>query len=242
MNADLWFSACTSLLSFGFAGLVARRCFERRQPALLVWTVGLVWYGISTGTQALGELRGWDPLTYRWWYLTGACYTAAWLGMGSIYLLAPRPIAHAIMAFLLVGTLMLAPLVLLVPIDASLLPAAGRAPTGAAYSTTVRIVTPVYNVFGAGALFLGAAWGGLNFWRRGRAERALANLLIAGGSVVPSFASGLTRFGITATLALGQLLGLLLILAGFLLALRAPSPDPRLQTGPSPAEPSPAGA
>jgi hypothetical protein len=232
VSADLLFSACTSLLSFGFAALVGRRCLERRQPALLVWTVGLLWYGISTGTQALGEFRGWDPVTYRWWYLTGACYTAAWLGMGSIYLLAPRPIAHAIMAFLLVGTLMLAPLVLLVPIDASQLPAPGQAPTGAAYSTTVRVVTPVYNVFGAGALFLGAVWGALNFWRRGRAERALANLMIAAGSVVPSFASGLTRFGLTATLALGQLLGLLLILGGFLLALR-PSGAARPATEPS---------
>lgn len=237
MNADLLVSACSSLLSFGFAGLVGRRCLERRQPALLVWTVGLVWYGISTGTQALGGLRGWDEATYRWWYLTGACYTAAWLGMGSIYLLAPRPIAHAIMAFLLVGTLMLAPLVLLVPIDVSLLPGPGQAPTGAAYSTSVRIVTPVFNIFGAGALFLGAAWGALNFWQRGRTERALANLLIAAGSIVPSVASGLTRFGLTATLAVGQLLGLLLILGGFLLALRASHPRQD-----APAQPSPAGA
>ena len=221
MSPDLILSACTSLLSFGFAGLVGRRCLERRQAALLIWTVGLVWYGVSTGAQALGALRGWDPLTYRWWYLAGACYTAAYLGMGSIYLLAPRFVADSILAFLLLGTVMVAPLVLLVPIDQSLLPAAGEAPTGQAYSTTVRVVTPVFNVFGAGALFLGAAWGALNFWRRGRAERAIANLLIAAGAIVPSFASGLTRFGLTATLALGQLLGLLFILAGFLLALRA---------------------
>jgi hypothetical protein len=205
--------------------LVGRRCLDRRQPALLVWTVGLLWYAISTGTQALGAARGWDPLTYRWWYLTGACYTAAYLGMGSLYLLAPRFIANAIMAFLVLGSLMVAPLVLLVPLDPSLLPAAGVAPTGQALRTEVRIVTPVYNVFGAGALFVGAAWGALTFWQRGRAARALANVLIALGALLPSFASGLTRFGISSTLALGQFLGVLCILAGFLVALRAPAPN-----------------
>ena len=237
LNADLIFSTVTSLLSFGFAVLVGRRCLERRQPALLIWTVGLLWYGLSTGAQAFGALRGWDPLTYRWWYLAGACYTAAYLGMGSIYLLVPRFVASSILAFLLLGSVMVAPLVLLVPIDVSLLPAAGEAPTGQAYSTTVRVVTPVFNVFGAGALFLGAAWGALNFWRHGRTERALANLLIAAGAIVPSFASGLTRFGLTATLALGQLLGLLFILAGFLIALRAGRTGaPRRAPGPEAGE------
>ena len=141
--------------------------------------------------------------------------------MGSLYLLAPRFIANAIMAFLVLGSLMVAPLVLLVPLDPTLLPAAGAAPTGQALRTEVRIVTPVFNVFGAGALFVGAAWGALTFWQRGRAARALANVLIALGALLPSFASGLTRFGISSTLALGQLLGVLCILAGFLVALRA---------------------
>jgi hypothetical protein len=187
---------------------------------LVVWTIGLLWYALSTAAQALGNLNGWDAGTYRWWYLSGAFYTAAFLGMGSIYLVAPRPVAHAIMACLAIGSLMVAPLVLLAPVDASRLPAPGEAPSGQAIHSAVRMATPVFNVFGAGALFLGALWGAWHFWRSRRGTRAAANLLIACGALVPSFASGLTRFGLTASLTLGQLLGLWLILGGFLLAMR----------------------
>jgi hypothetical protein len=215
-----------------FAALVGRRCLKRRQPALLVWTIGLLWYAISTGAQALGSWRGWDVPTYRWWYLAGAFYTAAYLGMGSIYLVAPRPVAHAFMICLAIASLMVAPLVLLTPVDLAHLPVAGEAPTGAAINSVVRVATPLFNIFGALALFFGAIWGALSFWASGRSQRALANILIAAGAIVPSFASGLTRFGITATLALGQLLGLLLILGVFLLAIR-PSGAYRPATEPS---------
>jgi hypothetical protein len=208
-----------------FALLVAHRLVQHWQPALLVWMLGLLCYAVSTAAQAIGQVHGWDSPTYRLWYLSGACYTAAFLGMGTIYLIAPRWVANCIFGGLLVGSLMVVPLVLLVPLDLAALPAAGAVPTGAAYSGTVRTVTPVFNIFGAGALGLGALWGALNFWQRGRRQRAFANLAIAAGSVVPSFASGLTRFGITGGLALGQLAGLWLILAGFLLAMRAgPTP------------------
>src|SRR5207248_5358967 len=159
-----------------FAALVGRRWLARstaRDPrseratsggALPVWTLGLIWYAISTGTQALGELRGWDVATYRWWYLSGAFYTAAYLGMGSIYLVAPRPVAHAIMACLAVGSAMVAPLVLLAPVDPTCLPAAGEAPTGQAVHFAVRVATPLFNVFGAAALFGAALWGARHFW------------------------------------------------------------------------------
>lgn len=203
-----------------------KRYVERRQTQLLIWALGLLWYGLSTATQALGNLRGWDPLTYRWWYLSGAFYTAAYLGMGSIYLVAPRGVAHGILAGLVTGSVMVAPLVLLVPLDLTRLPAPGEAPTGQAFPFAVRIVTPLFNLFGAGALIGGAIWGAYHFWRSGRPPRAVANLLIAGGALVPSLTSGLTRFGFTAGLALGQLLGVWLILAGFLLAIRATAPRP----------------
>ena len=92
------------------------------------------------------------------------------------------------------------------------------------------MATPLFNIFGAAALLLGALWGASQFWTSGRPDRAVANLLIAAGALVPSFASGLTRFGFTASLAAGQLIGLWLILAGFLLALRAsPAGGPQVR-------------
>jgi hypothetical protein len=77
----------SSGLSFVFAAMVADQWVRRRQPYQLVWTVGLLWYGISAGTEFLGSAFGWNEPLYRTWYLVGAFGVAAYLGLGTIYLL-----------------------------------------------------------------------------------------------------------------------------------------------------------
>ena len=77
----------SSALSFVFAVLVAEQWLHRRQPYQLVWTVGLLWYGISSGTEFLGSAFGWNEVLYRGWYLFGAFGVAAYLGLGTVYLL-----------------------------------------------------------------------------------------------------------------------------------------------------------
>ena len=78
--------AVTSLLGFGFAGVLLARFAGRRQPYYLVWGLGLVWYAIAAGTEALGGAQGWTPALYRTWYITGAIGVAAFLGAGTLYL------------------------------------------------------------------------------------------------------------------------------------------------------------
>ena len=77
----------SSALSFVFAVLVFEQWLHRRQPYQLVWTVGLLWYGISSGTEYLGSAFGWNEALYRGWYLFGAFGVAAYLGLGTVYLL-----------------------------------------------------------------------------------------------------------------------------------------------------------
>jgi hypothetical protein len=77
----------SSVLSFAFAALVADQWLRRRQPYQLVWTIGLLWYGISAGTEFLGSAFGWSEPLYRTWYLVGAFGVAAYLGLGTVYLL-----------------------------------------------------------------------------------------------------------------------------------------------------------
>jgi hypothetical protein len=77
----------SSLLSFVFAVMVGDQWLRRRQPYQLVWTVGLLWYGISAGTEFIGGAWGWNEGLYRAWYLIGAFFVAAYLGMGTVYLL-----------------------------------------------------------------------------------------------------------------------------------------------------------
>jgi hypothetical protein len=77
----------SSLLSFAFATMLIDLWLERRRPYQLIWAVGMLWYGISAGTEALGGFLGWNEPLYRTWYLVGAIWVAAWLGLGTVYLL-----------------------------------------------------------------------------------------------------------------------------------------------------------
>ena len=87
-----------SLLSFAFAALVADQWLRRRQPYQLVWTVGLLWYGISAGTEFLGGAFGWNEALYRAWYLIGAFGVAAYLGLGTVFLLQPTRFGYFVAA------------------------------------------------------------------------------------------------------------------------------------------------
>ena len=88
MNSNVVLPLASSILSFIFAAMVGDQWLRRRQPYQLVWTIGLLWYGISAGTEFLGGAVGWSEPLYRAWYLIGAVYVAGWLGLGTVYLLA----------------------------------------------------------------------------------------------------------------------------------------------------------
>ena len=78
----------SSLLSFLFAALVLDQWRLRRRPFQLVWAFGLFCYGVGAGSEFLGSAFGWSAGLYRAWYLFGAILVAAWLGLGTIYLLS----------------------------------------------------------------------------------------------------------------------------------------------------------
>ena len=77
----------SSLLSFVFFALLIDQWRARRRPHQLIWAIGMLWYGISAGTEFLGGAFGWNEPLYRLWYLIGAVWVAGWLGLGTVYLL-----------------------------------------------------------------------------------------------------------------------------------------------------------
>lgn len=105
MNSNVVLPLLSSILSFGFAAMVGDQWLRRRQPYQLVWTIGLLWYGISAGTEFIGGAWGWNEPLYRVWYLIGAVYVAGWLGLGTVYLLARTRFAFAFAASLLLAGL-----------------------------------------------------------------------------------------------------------------------------------------
>jgi hypothetical protein len=79
--------AATSLLALGLAISLLDQWRERRQTFQLIWAVGMVFYGVASGCEAIGAASGWNEALYRTWYLTGAIWTAGWLGLGTAFLL-----------------------------------------------------------------------------------------------------------------------------------------------------------
>jgi len=53
----------------------------------LVWAIGMLWYGLSAGTEWIGGAGGWSTALYKLWYLIGAIWVAGWLGLGTAFLL-----------------------------------------------------------------------------------------------------------------------------------------------------------
>jgi hypothetical protein len=267
----------SSALCFVFALFLLDQWLERRRPYQLVWMLGMVWYGIAAGTEFLGESLGWSEPLYRAWYLFGAVFVAAWLGLGTMLLLGRTRFGYAaafsvllagvftvlsqvrqqypdtglvpyvafaiaavgavliaietyrgtgrwarIAAALIIGGSILAvPMVLLAPIPPPgyALDASGI-PVGTAMPGSVRLLTPLFNITGGFALVFGALYSVLVAVRNRRLDsRVPATILIALGGFVPSMTSGLTRFGITETFYLGELLGVVFLFAGFLVSI-----------------------
>ncbi|OLC58270.1 MAG: hypothetical protein AUH85_01005 [Chloroflexi bacterium 13_1_40CM_4_68_4] len=100
MTPNVVLPLLSSLLSFAFAGLVFAQWLRRRRAFQLVWSVGLLWYGISAGTEFLGSAIGWSEPIYRAWYLIGAFFVAAYLGMGTVYLLSKTRFGYFVSASL----------------------------------------------------------------------------------------------------------------------------------------------
>jgi hypothetical protein len=322
MQLNVLLPFLSSTLSFVFALFLLDQWLERRRPYQLVWAIGMLWYGISAGTEFWGGAFGWSEPLYRVWYLIGAVYVAAWLGLGTMYLLGRTRFGYgaalslvlaglftylswvrydyadsagtqylypvialvaaaglavatfrgkgqwAPLAGLLVvgGSLVAIPLVLLAPLEAPgyVLDANGI-PKGDLMPGYARLLTPLFNVTGGFALALGALYSTYMFMPKKRVirydlardrgigvfllnlaiapvaitvnllasipgtvvalfrgqlnSRVPATILLAIGGFIPSLTSGLSRFGVTETFYLGELLGVVFLFAGFLVSV-----------------------
>jgi len=204
----------SAIVSFIFAITVLDQFFARRKPYQLIWGIGLIMYAISTGAEFWAGTWGINQAVYRLWYLFGAIFAAAYLGMGTLYLLIPRRLAHIIMVILLAFSLYAGLKVYVVTIDLSNL----HVLTGVAMPQGVRLLTPIFNTFGAVALVGGAIYSAWVFWRRRlMPHRVISNILIALGVILPAIGGTHVRLGGGLLLFyIFELLGIIVIFVGFL--------------------------
>ena len=95
MSATVVLPGLTSLLALVFAIALIDQWRERRHAYQLVWAIGMLFYGIAAGCEALAGAFGWSEALYRTWYLAGAVWTAGWLGLGTAFLLGRTRFGYA---------------------------------------------------------------------------------------------------------------------------------------------------
>ena len=210
----------SSLISFVFAYFVFKRYAVKKGAHLLLWGLGMIFYGIGGFCEGFYGAFRWNPLVYRLWYLFGAILVAAWLGQGTVYLLANKKWANALMGLLLLGSLYGGYKVFTAVLDPSLLTVSvhtGSELSGHAIVTAgVRGLTPIFNLYGTATLVGGAVYSAWIFFRkRVLLHRTIGNILIAVGAIAPAFGGAASRMGVPAALYIGELLGAILMFIGF---------------------------
>ena len=217
----------STLVTFSFAIAVFHRYQYKHGAHLLIWTIGLVWYGLGTLSEVILAIN-YNGLVLKIWYLSGAMLTAAWLGQGTVHLLIRRRgLAWILTGILGAISLLAVGLVLAAPFQ----------PLAPAYDLTRAIssqykeilsrggltilLTILLNIYGTLMLVGGAIYSAFIFWRkRVLFNRMVGNMLIAAGALAPAMAGSFVRLGMADLLYLSELVGVVLMYLGFVQATR----------------------
>jgi hypothetical protein len=220
----------STLVTLAFAVAVFRRYMLKRHLHLLIWTVGLLWFGLGTLSEVILGLT-FSGLVLKLWYLSGAMLTAAWLGQGTIHLLVrKRGVALTLTGILAAVSLLAATLVLSAPLT----------PAAASYNVTQPIssqyqdiltrggltiaLTIILNIYGTLCLVGGAIYSAIIFFRmRVFVNRMIGNVLIAVGALAPAMAGSFVKMGLADLLYLSELIGVILMYIGFVKATTVPA-------------------
>ncbi len=207
----------STIVSFAFAVTVLDQYFARRQPFQLLWTIGLLMYGISAFTEFYTETYGLHLVMFRLWYFFGAICVAAFLGQGTIYLLAKRRIAHILMVILIVLSIYAA--IRLFSANITLGTATSLTDKLIVVPADIGVLTGLLNIYGTVTLVGGALYSAWVFWRkRILPHRVVSNVLIALGALLPAIGGSLLRLGTSPGVSFYclELAGVIIIFIGFL--------------------------
>ena len=203
----------TAVVSAVFAIVVAMR--SKGRPALVMWAIGFAMFALAALAGALAR-SGTEPETmYRVFYLFGGILNVTWLGLGTMFLLAPRTGRASLVAVLLFS-LVAAYATFTTPVNLQVALDSGR---GYPDGSLPRILAGIGSGLGSVVLIGGALWSGWIFLRRRHnGKRALANAIIAVGVLIVAAGGTVTFTGANGVLETTNLVGLVVMFAGFLLA------------------------
>lgn len=223
MVVGLAFLATAVATLFAQATLVRATRFHRPQDR--AWTIALALFALGSAALSVGVSTGWDNGTFRLFYLFGAVLSVPWLAMGTVHLMVRRTLVHRIevgltfLSGLAVGVLLTAPME---TVHGTAIPVGKEV-----FGVFPRVLAAVGSGVGAVVIIVGAIVSAVRFARNrtapGNGGRALANVLIAAGTLVLS--SGGLLQGVAGSkdeaFVLSLATGISVIYAGFLVAARA---------------------
>ena len=213
----------STIVTFAFAIAVFNRYRQRGGMHLLLWSFGLLLYGIGTLSEVILGLT-FSVFALKLWYLTGAMLTAAWLGMGTVHLLIRKGNTAMILTWVLAGVSILALiLVMTAPVTSTAYdvsrPASEQYQDIFSRGGLIILLTILLNIYGTLTLVGGAIYSAYLFWRKKiLINRMFGNILIAIGALSPAMGGSLLRAGLTDMLYLSELIGAILMFVGFLMA------------------------
>ncbi len=220
-----YISIFSTIIIVAFAAAVFSRYKKRGGIHLLLWGVGLIFYGLGTFSEAI-MLFTFNTSILKIWYFSGAMMTAAWLGQGTVHLLVrKRGVAPAMTVGLGIISLLALWLLLTAPVTSAAAAFDVNQPASAQYreilvrGTPLTILTILLNIYGTVALVGGALYSSFIFWRkRVLADRMFGNIFIATGAMMPAMGGTFSRAGLPDWLYLSEFLGAILMFAGFMIA------------------------
>jgi len=228
MSATALFELLTAIAALLAAIFIFDQHLHRPRPYKLLWTLGLLFYGLAALAAFAGAAGHWTVAEYKTWYYFGGVLTAAYLGLGSFWLLWNKTAARVLTAIAAAISVIAGLIVLLAPVPAATAAAMARLDTSQVTDVKhfpvlpgiLTLFTVLMNIPGALFLFGGALWSAWSFLqKKAPGYRVVSMVLLALGAVFPSFTTGFQRLGFSGTAALGEFIGALCLLAGLLISL-----------------------
>lgn len=225
-----YISIFSTIITFIFVIAVFTRYRHRRGAYLLLWGIGLVFYGLGTLTEVILSIT-FNELALKVWYLSGAMLTAAWLGQGTVHLLVrKRGVASALTGVLVIVSVLAALLVFIAPLTPAAASFDPSVPISTQYkeimtrNSLIIVLTILLNIYGTITLVGGAIYSAYLFWRKKvLLNRMVGNILIAAGALMPAMGGTFIQAGLVDWLYLSEFIGVILMYAGFIQATARPA-------------------
>jgi len=229
----LLFAILNVVVTALFAGVVLRQYLRRGRPSQLYWSIALIMAFLATLAYVFMVIAG--PTSsvgialFRIYYTLGAGLVSAWLGLGSIALVASPRVTRISMIVLSVLSILAIVLIATSPLNMTNLsniagtPGTGIVESGAAIATII-----VLNTLGVLAVAGVAIYSGWKLVRRQTSVAGIqtinllwANVLILIGDLLNAVAGSTARiFGLQGSFWIIQAFGWTVFFAGVLLASR----------------------